>query len=155
MLEESRNSRATAYYWPSSFIELPITRSHRLGLMARRIWPWLPPKFICTTNNYAMVKRPAIQPLLASHLSASRWVPTQQPGVVTRIDHHASVMNRTLASTTSLAIGRPTITRAELIRKRDRYARLYRRRQLNELPWARPYMAMMSELMAELKVTAS
>jgi hypothetical protein len=64
-------------------------------------------------------------------------------------------MNRTLGSTTSLAIGRPTITRSELIRKRNGYARLYRRRNLRELPWARPYMAMMSDLMSELQVVGA
>lgn len=150
---ESHNDQPTrGCYWTSSFLELPITRRHRLGLIARRIAPGLPPRFSCTTNNYAIVKGPGARELLESHLLASRWLDTQPPGALTRIDTRLSLMNRTLGSQTSLAIGKPTITRPQLLRKFRGYRALYRRPTPPQLAWARPYVEMMSELMSELRI---
>jgi hypothetical protein len=151
-LQEAYDGRARGCYWPSSFIELPIHFPHRLGLIRRRLFPRTPPKFICTTNNYAMVKGPGAKPLLESHLRASHWLENEEPGGLTRIDRRLSVMNRSLASITSLAAGKPSITRSQLVRKFHRYRRLYDRVNVPELDWAAPYLSMMSRLMGELRI---
>lgn len=69
-----------------------------------------------------------------------------------RIDARLSLMNRTLASQTSLAFLRPNLRRSELLRKYRRYRRLYERPLPAELAWARPYVHDMDELMRRLGV---
>jgi hypothetical protein len=151
-LESAHDPNTRGCYWTSSFLELPITGRHKLGLIARRLIPGLPPRFSCTTNNYAMVKAPGARDLLESHVGASLWLDAQPPGALTRIDRRLSLMNRTLGSTTSLAIGKTAITRSELLRKFRGYRRLYERARLRDLDWARSYVGMMSDLMSELRV---
>jgi hypothetical protein len=152
VLEGEYDPGATAYRWVSSFIEVPIHFPHRLGLIRRRIFPGTRPRYVCTTNNYAMVKSPETKDLLRSHPRASRWAEAQEAGVVKRIDQRLSVMNRTLASQTTLGVGRAMIRRSRLIWKFHRYKRLYRRLDLSHLPWSRPYVAMMRDLMDELRI---
>jgi hypothetical protein len=136
------------YRWPSRFIEVPINLGHRLGKIRRAIFPHVPPKWVCTTNNYALVMRPETAPLIGSHRAASRWVEAH-PSDVMWLGEPLSVMNRTLASRTSLR-SRPS--RSALLRKRRRYARLYRRALAPELAWCEPYVAMMRDLMDALRV---
>jgi hypothetical protein len=152
VLEREFDPGATGYRWVSSFIEVPIHFPHRLGLIRRRIFPGTRPRFVCTTNNYALVKRPETEVLLRRHVRASKWVEAQEAGVMKTIDRRLSVMNRTLASQTTLRLERPTIERSRLIRKYRRYKRLYRRATVPELAWSRPYVAMMAELMDELEM---
>jgi hypothetical protein len=128
VLESERDSRASCYYWISSFIQLPINLRHRIRLMLTRCFPQIPPRWICTTNNYAFVKNPGVEPLLRSHMAASRWVESQGSGQVKKIGRRLSIMNRTLGSLTSLAFKRPVLSRRELIRKYENYKRLYARR---------------------------
>jgi len=124
-------------------------------LIRRRLFPGTPPKFTLTTNNYALLKGPETKPLLSSHVGASEWLKSQKPGGVVKIERRLSVMNRTLASQTSLAIGKPSITRSQLIRKYHRYKRLYRKVEVSELAWCRPYVGMMAELMDQLEIRDS
>lgn len=145
---------APACRWPSSFVEVPIDVRHRLGLLRRALRPDAPPKWVCTTNNYAMRKGPGNQRLLWSHIEASRWVSAQPPGAVARLDRRLSVMNRTLASRTSLGHRRPAISRGELMRKHRRYRALYRRPVAPDLAWCQPYLALMADLMDRLVVRA-
>lgn len=145
---------ARACHWPSRFVEVPIDLRHRLGLLRRAVRPGTPPKWVCTTNNYAMRKGPDAQRLLWSHVEASRWVAAQPPGAVARVDRSLSVMNRTLASRTSLGHRRPAISRRELLRKHRRYRELYRRPVAPDLAWCEPYLAMMADLMDRLVVRA-
>jgi hypothetical protein len=141
--------------WPSRWIEVPIDLNHRLHMIRRRLLPATPGKWICTTNNYAVVKTPGAQPLLDSHIQASRWFEGQlksEGGSVKRIDTELSVANRNLGSQTTLAHLRPTIDRAKLLRKYRSYKHLYHRPPPRELNWCRPYLKQMSELMADLNV---
>jgi hypothetical protein len=145
----------TGYHWRARWIEVPMDLGHRLYLLRRSLLPWTPPKWFCATNNYAMVKRPETKPLLGSHIEASRWFePRAASGdaSVKRIDGELGLANRTLASQTTLSQRKLTVGRSELIRKFRRHRRLYRRALPAGLDWARPYVAMMGELMDELEV---
>jgi len=147
-LQAAVDGRYAGYYWSSLFIEVPISLAHRLGLARRAIYPRTPPKWLCTTNNYAVAISAATAPLVDNHMHASDWF-VAHPGAVRRLDACLSVMNRTLASHTSLAnIG----SRARLVAKFRRYCRIYRRPLPTQLAWCEPYVAMMRDLMAGLRV---
>jgi hypothetical protein len=148
VLEENIDGQHVGYYWPSKFIELPISVGHRLGLMRRAVFPRTRPKWLCTTNNYAVVMRPETVALIGSHIQASGWF-VAHPDAVKRLGAGLSVMNRSLASRTSL---RSEPSRSTLVRKFHRYQRLYRRALSPELSWCEPYVAMMSDLMAQLRL---
>jgi hypothetical protein len=147
---------ALGYVWTNRWIEVPIDLGHRLQLLRRRIVPSTPPKWVCGTNNYAVVKVPGAKRLLGSHLGASRWFGAQlarASGRVKRIAGEHSVANRTLASQTTLSQRKHVITRSELIRKYRRHKKLYERPLPPDLAWCRPYVAMMADLMDELEIT--
>jgi hypothetical protein len=152
VLEREHDARVTGYYWISSFIEVPTNLRHRLGLIRRRVFPRTSPKFICTTNNYALLKSPETKPLLQSHRRASEWF-ARDGAPVRRVEQRLSAMNRTLGSQTSLAWRKPVLTRCQLVRKCRRYKRLYREGVTPDLAWCRPYLAMMADLMDQLRVT--
>jgi hypothetical protein len=156
VLEGEFDPSVTGYYWTSSWIEVPTNLGHRFYLIRRRLLPWTPQKWICTTNNYAMVKGPSAKTLLTSHIRASRWfdgeVKGPDAGGVKRIDRRLSVANRTLASSTTLRPGRPDISPSKLRRKFRRYKTLYDQPSPLDLAWCRPYLRMMAELMDELEI---
>jgi hypothetical protein len=154
-LQRELDPGVTGYLWPSRWFEAPIDIRHKLYLVHRRLFPSTPPKWICTTNNYAVVKGPGAKALLGSHVGASRWFEGQLKrgdGSVKRIDGTLSVANRTLASQTTLSQRRLMIRRSELIRKFRRYRRLYDRPPPRELDWCQRYLKLMSELMGELEL---
>jgi hypothetical protein len=134
--------------WPSRFLEVPISTPHRLGLLARRIFPQRPPRWLCTTNNYAVVYGPETADLLNGHIRATNWF-LANPGMVRRLEEPLSLMNRTLASTTQL---RSHPSPAVLRRKFRAYAKLYDQRPPVDVPWCAPYVVMMRELHAELRI---
>jgi hypothetical protein len=136
------------YYWPSEFIEVPISLAHRLGLIRRAIFPRTLPKWLCTTNNYAVVMRPETVALIGSHIQASGWF-VAHADAVKRLGERLSVMNRSLASRTSL---RSKPSWSALVRKYHRYQKLYHRALSPELSWCEPYVAMMSDLMTQLRL---
>ena len=148
VLEENIDGQHVGYYWPSKFIEVPISLAHRLGLIRRAIFPRTRPHFLCTTNNYAVVMCSEMAPFIDKHVQAGRWFVTH-PAAVKRIGEHLSVMNRTLASRTSLW-SKPS--RSALVRKYHRYQKLYHRALSPELSWCEPYVAMMSDLMTQLRL---
>jgi hypothetical protein len=149
VLAAEHEARGTGYYWISRFIELPINFPHRLGLIRRRILPRTPPsRFVFTTNNYALPKEPETKLLLDRHAHASEVVEKGAAGPLKKLEQNLSVMNRTLGSQTSLAY---VTRRSQLIWKYHRYKALYRRLEMRELPWCRPYLEMMADLMDELK----
>jgi hypothetical protein len=156
VLASEFDPRAAGYYWTSSWAEVPISFGHRIYLIKRRFLPWTRPKWIFTTNNYAMVKVEGAKPLLDSHTEASHWfesrIERRAGGPVKRIDRRLSVANRTLGSQTSLRFDKPSMSRSQLIRRFRRYRRLYDRPMHSELGWCRPYLEMMSVLMGELEV---
>ncbi len=137
------------YYWPSAFLEVPISLRHRLGRLRRTIFPRTPSTWLCTTNNYALVLGADTQSLIDNHMQASEWFVTH-PLAVKKLDEQLSVMNRTLASMTSLW---SNPSRADLIRKLRRYRRLYRKRLAVELSWCEPYAAMMRDLMEAVELS--
>ena len=134
-------------YWPSRFLEVPISWPHRLGLLRRTLFPATRPRWLCTTNNYAVVYGPETSDLLISHVRASRWF-LAHPSKVVHIGQPLSLMNRTLASTTQLR-SRPS--RALLLRKHRGYLKLYQRPAPPDLAWCEPYLAMIRILQAQLQ----
>jgi hypothetical protein len=148
VLEANLDGRHLGYHWPSKYLEVPVNWRHQLGRIRRTIFPRTPPQWICTTNNYAVVMRAVTAPLIARHVEASRWF-VAHPQEVKRLGEPLSVMNRTLASITTLRSKR---SRSALIRKFRRYRRLYRRALAPELSWCEPYVALMRDLMDELRV---
>lgn len=152
VLERAAAPAATCYLWPSRWIEVPIDLGHRLHLARRRLFPRTPPMWVCTTNNYALVKGPETLELAASHIAASRWFDDGGASATQRLDATLSVANRTLASITTLGQASAGITRGELVRKLRRHRRLYDRPLAAELAWCRPFVQQMSELMRELEL---
>jgi hypothetical protein len=154
VLEGESDPEAQGYLWPTRWIEVPISVGHRFYLTRRRLLPWTPPKWICTTNNYAMPKDEGAKAILGNHITASHWFKPRARGGggVKRLDREISIANRTLASLTTLRVHQPKhrFGRSELIRKFQRYKRLYDEASAPE--WSRPYVELMSELMEELTV---
>jgi len=139
---------AVGWRWPSRFLEVPIHLRHRLGRIRRAVLPGTAPKWLCTTNNYAVVEG-AVPPVLAdNHARASEWFGAHADRVQT-IDAPLSLMNRTLASITTLQLGGP-MPRARLLRKRRSYGKLYRAPPPADLAWASPYVKAMADLMDRL-----
>jgi hypothetical protein len=138
-------------YWPSRYLEVPISLSHRIGLIRRTLFPRTRPRWLCTTNNYAVVYGAETAGLLRGHIRATQWF-LAHPAAVTRIERPLSLMNRSLASTTQLS-SRPS--RALLLRKYRRYYELYSRPVPPDLGWCEPYLAMMRNLHSELRVRRS
>ena len=152
VMEAHYDARAIGYRWTSSFLEVPINLGHRADLFRRRLFPWMPSKWFCATNNYAVVKRDGADLLARSHMGASHYFTGEAAGQVKKIDQRLSLMNRTLASQTTMGHRRPNVTRSQLVSKLERYQRLYREADLRGLDWSRPYVAMMAELTSRVHV---
>lgn len=151
-LQDAHEPQASGYFWTSSFLEVPIDFGHRVFLLRRALFPSTPPRWLCSTNSYAAVKRPDTELLLQKHTVASERFGAPEQLRVRRIERRLSIMNRTLASQTSLGFLRPTIRRGELLRKAHRYRALYAAEVMPELAWCRPYVRMMADLMQRLRV---
>ena len=150
VLEAEFESDKTGFYWERAFLESPpglVVKVGRFVLYTlprrtRRMWT-------CSTNNYALVKSDDMLLPLRNHVVASAYF-NEEPKKVKRITRHLSLMNRTLASQTSMGWKGPTVTKRELATKFHRYRKLYLGFEHPELAWARPYVKMMANLMAEL-----
>jgi hypothetical protein len=142
---------AEGCYWTSRWVEVPTRAGHRVYLLRRRLLPWTPPKWVLTTNNYALRRTESAHALLDSHVKASRWL-AAGGGPLPRIERSLSLANRTLASRTTLRYELPAISRRALLRKFHRYRTLYDRPPPPDLAWSRPYLSAMSELMRELEL---
>src|SRR4051794_14655135 len=101
VLQRELRPGVSALRWTSSFLEVPTNWRHQLGIWRARV-QGPRPMFLCTTNNYAMFASEGSQDLLKSHVQASRWVGAQPPGSVPILGERLSLMNRTIASQTSL-----------------------------------------------------
>ena len=155
VLEQAHTDECSTvgYHWPASFLEVPLNLGHRIRLWQRRVLP-TPPKWICSTNNYAVAKSQAMDTIYDHHIRASRWF-WDHPSQVGRLPGHLSLMNRTRASRTSLGMRyadrcKP-IGRGRLLRKYREYSVLYQRPLPAALDWSRPYVRMMDDLMQELR----
>jgi hypothetical protein len=136
------------YRWPSRFLEVPITLRHRLGRIRRALFPRTRPKWFCTTNNYAFVRGGVPPILLDDHMAASEWF-LARADAVRRLDEPLSVMNRSLASQSTLRFAGP-MSRAKLLRKYRSYRKLYLAPPPEDLAWCEPYVKRMADLMGRL-----
>jgi hypothetical protein len=108
-------------------------------------------RFVCGSNNYAVVYEGAWKGLLASHAQASRYF-TAHPDRVRAIDTTASIQNRNLSSQTVMGWRKPAISRGRLLRRWRRHRRFYREVELPpDLLWARPHVDAMARLMDALQ----
>jgi hypothetical protein len=151
VLEARYETNLIGFRWASSFLEVPFNLGHHLYLVRRRILPFTPEKWFCSTNNYALVKRDGTRLLAGSHVGASRRFRSERRRV-SEIEQPLSLMNRNLSSQTTLGHRNPSVTRSQLVTKLERYRRLYRDVDLQELDWARPYVAMMAELTGRIQI---
>jgi hypothetical protein len=156
VLASEFDSRLEGYYWTSTSVEIPRNFGHRFYLARLRLFPWTRPRWVCATNNYAMLKSDATKTPLTWHTKASQRFERSTLGHTARpvkeIDRRLSIFNRTLGSQTSLIVKQSSIGRRRLIRKYRRYRRLYDQPPVPELEWCRPYLEMMSALMEELEI---
>ncbi len=134
-------------YWPSRFLEVPISFPHRLGLIRKFLFPSTKPRWLCTTNNYAVRYCPETADLVRSHIRASRWF-LSHPSDIAKIGTPLSLMNRTLASMTQL---RSEPSRALLLRKYRRYRKLYAGPAPSDLSWCEPCLDRLRDLHAQLR----
>jgi hypothetical protein len=154
VVARERDPAALGYNWPGSWIEVPVHLRHRLHLIRRRLLPRTAPTYTCATNAYAVVKDRATDDTVINHARASSWFDAN-PERVRRIDARLSLANRTLGSITTLRRAGPRDpTRALLRRRLRQYRRLYQRALPDELGWAKPYAAMMGDLMSELQIAS-
>lgn len=144
------DGRHDGYFWPSEFLEVPISWRYELNWLRRALLPQHP-KWVCTTNNYAVVRGRETAALVMGHVAASRWF-LAHPSRVVRLRPCLSIMNRSLASKTSLGVLGSLPSRAALVRKVHRYRRLYRRPLPARLAWCEPYVARMRALMDGLEL---
>jgi hypothetical protein len=138
---------------------LVVWKSHVLERRSwiRRVRHWTGqalrrPDRTCRTNNYAVRWRRDRTEIALNHMRATDYADAH-PNDVARIDQTLAIQNRSLASQTALAFGRPAIRRDELIRE----LRAYRNRYADwiaapPLAWAQPYVDRMNDLMAEVAV---
>jgi hypothetical protein len=151
VLEAEREPGKAGYYWERGFLESPPGLAVRAGrfvrytMLGRSHLRWT-----CSTNNYAILKTNDVRALVVNHVAASAYF-DEHASEVKRLPRHLSLMNRTLASQTSMAWRKPTVTRRELVTKFHRYQRLYSSFEHPELAWAGPYVRMMGGLMKELR----
>ena len=130
------------------------TSATGVHLIRRGLLPFTPPHLTCETNNYGAGQRPGGQAARREHLVATHWFDGPGRESVKRIRQRISLHNRNMASQTSL---RPTAHRGELTPRRLRRRLLHHQRALPPAPlaprppWARPYVAMMADLMDELR----
>jgi hypothetical protein len=150
-LAGEQESAISGYYWRSHFLEVPVHLRHQAGRIRRRLLPSTPAVYLCTTNNYALVKQPGVEMLLQKHTHASHWFESNLDMAVKKIDEPLSLMNRSLGSSTSLEQKRPPFARAKLLLAWHRYRYLYRQSNNPDLAWSQPYQEMMRELMEELR----
>jgi two-component sensor histidine kinase len=75
------------------------------------------------------------------------------PGV-SRLDRRLSLVNRTLASQTTIGMKSGTVTRKHLLEKHRRYLSLYRTPSRTVPSWALPYVELMGALMGRLQALA-
>jgi hypothetical protein len=147
-LQEAIDPSFRGYYWTRHILEPERHRRRFKGWLRESITR----KVIFATNNYALSDVPDLARLAQNHVAASEYFQAR-PGHRRYIRAALSIHNRSLASQTALGWFRPTITRDELIERFERYRTLYARTHLSRaLRWAEPYVSLMCELMADLKL---
>jgi hypothetical protein len=138
---------AHGYLWTRQVLEPPIP-------LGTRVWHWLWSwkASTCATNNYAVVNEPEVADLVYGHVRAGRYFDAHA-SQIRRIPGILAIQNRNVSSQTAMAWRRPSITREELLENLERYRGLYASWPVREeLSWARPWLARMAELTAEIRI---
>jgi hypothetical protein len=148
MLESQLEPDRIGLRWTPSYLEVPVGLRHRLDLLRSR-YLGAAPRHLCATNGYAFVKQAGMENIGLSHLAASDLFERECARVGVLSEGH-SVVNRTLASQTTLFHRRPSISRRVVLRKYRRYRRLYRERTVAGMPWTAEYVERMARLMEQL-----
>jgi hypothetical protein len=166
--------------WKQSVVQVPVDWMHALKVRAGNLWQGFhPPRWFCSTNNYALRKRAGSHSLVMSHMLASKRF-VGDPDVL-HVGRRLTLQNRNLASQTSIARVRypylehfngvvrlanlhnpageqPSPLNARnarhLLGKFEKYRRLYDRYvpQDPDLEWATPYVHAMRDLTLSLKL---
>lgn len=166
--------------WTQTVLQVPLDWMHAVKIRAGKVWPHLnPPRWFCSTNNYALRKREGNYNCFMSHSMASTEL-AADPGLL-RIRRRLTVQNRNLASKTSMVgvrypiyakvngairlahLNDPSKEKSpssemrpsrHLLRKLEQYRRLYDRYRPEDADdsWAAPYVGAMRELTLSLKV---
>jgi hypothetical protein len=148
-LRRTHDPRMRGYLWQREVIEPPRPLRRGFSLVARLLGRG--ERFTCMTNNYAVANEPEVGRLALRHAGASAYFDAH-PADIKRISATLAVQNRNLASQTTLAWGRPSISREELLRVFRRYRDLYPSLRLPAaVSWARPYVDLMADLMREIR----
>src|SRR5438094_1255384 len=121
-LRQEHDPTVRGYLWTRQVIEPPRGIRGALERLARHLGRR--DRFTCKTNNYAVVNDPGVAHLALNHVPASRHFDAY-PAQIKRIPAILAIQNRTLASQTALAWGRPSVRREELVRLLRRYRALY------------------------------
>ena len=164
--------------WTQTVLQVPLDWMHAVKIRAGKVWPRLnPPRWFCSTNNYALRKREGNYNFFMNHSMASKEL-AADPGLL-RIHRRLTLQNRNLASKTSMVGVRypyyalvngvvrlanlndpaheiresvPPRSSRHLLRKFEKYRRLYDRYvpQDPDLEWATPYVHAMRDLTLSL-----
>ena len=153
-----RSSSLQGYHWNRYVLETP---------RHPRRWPFARPhratdtsRYICSSNNYAVVNLPELKPAIGSHVAASR-IFDAGPRRVKHVAASLSLQCRNLASRSALGSGRrsttpgatPPLSREGLIEKLRRQREFYARLRLpSEVAWAEPCAAAVAELLREMRL---
>jgi hypothetical protein len=97
--------------WTQNVLQVPLDWMHAVKIHVGNVWPRLnPPRWFCSTNNYALRKREGNYNLVMSHTLASKEL-VFDPGIL-RIRRCLTLQNRNLASKTSMVgVRYPVYTR--------------------------------------------
>lgn len=166
--------------WTQTVVQVPLDWMHAIKIRVGKVWPRInPPRWFCSTNNYALRKREGNYNFFMNHSMASKEL-AADPGLL-HIHRRLTVQNRNLASKTSMVgVRYPYYTQVDgvirlanlhdpskenfassnlrpsrhLLRKLAQYQRLYDRYRPEdtEASWANPYVEAMRELTLSLKV---
>ena len=151
--DAAANPEAPGWRWPGTWLEVPTNAGHRLYLARRRLLPFLPERWYCSTNNYALRKGPESLGPATSHMQATNlFMPLRRAGELRVLDRPLSAVNRTLASQTSLRPLADEMTRGQLLRRLRAYRRLYARPVPERIRWAEQYVEAMATLMDGVSV---
>jgi hypothetical protein len=149
-LRQSHESDAAGYLWVRDVLGYSPPMVRLRAAVGRLIGR--PDKHLCKTNNYAVRSEPELMPLALNHLRASAYFDLH-PRDITRVPATLAIQNRNLASQTSLAFGRPTISKRKLVALLDKHRALYAAwKPSPSLRWAEPYVALMNHLMDDIDV---
>lgn len=150
VLAAAADSATEAWTWPHTVLEVPIDLGHRLEMLRRRLVPSMPPRWTCSTNNYALRRRADREGPFLDHRVMSAWVDGGEQARF--LGRRLSVQNRTLASITQMGFGRARVSPRELRRKLREYRRLYERFEppAPELEWMVPRVRSMADLLARV-----